>query len=169
MTEITYIGLGSNLDQPLQQLRDAVIELASLPDTNLITTSSWYQSPPMGPQDQPDFINGVAKLQTSLSPRQLLEALQAIEQTHLRKKDRHWGPRTLDLDILLYGGQIIDNTDLQIPHPGLHLRNFVLLPLAEITEQLIFPDGTPLVLHLENCPSDGIVRLSSGDPCGTTD
>ena len=93
MTEITYIGLGSNLDQPLQQLRDAVIELASLPDTSLITTSSWYRSAPMGPQDQPDFINGVAKLQTSLPPRKLLEALQVIEQAHLRKKDRHWGPR----------------------------------------------------------------------------
>lgn len=169
MTEISYIGLGSNLDQPLQQLRDAVIELASLPGTSLMTISSWYRSTPMGPQDQPDFINGVAKLQTSLSPRRLLEALQAIEQIHLRKKDRHWGPRTLDLDILLYGGQVIDDTDLKIPHPELHLRNFVLLPLAEITEQLIFPDGTSLVSHLENCPSDGIVRLSSGDSCGTTD
>jgi 2-amino-4-hydroxy-6-hydroxymethyldihydropteridine diphosphokinase len=169
MTEITYIGLGSNLDQPLQQLRNAVIELASLPGTRLMTTSSWYRTAPMGPQDQPDFINGVARLETSLTPRKLLEALQAIEQIHLRKKDKHWGPRTLDLDILLYGGQVIDDTDLQIPHPGLYFRNFVLLPLAEITEQLVFPDGTSLVSHLENCPSDGIVRLSSGDPCGTTD
>lgn len=123
----------------------------------------------MGPQDQPDFINGVAKLYTSLPPRKLLAALQAIEQAHLRKKDKHWGPRTLDLDILLYGEQVIDDFDLQVPHTGIHLRNFVLLPLAEITEQLIFPDGTSLVSHLENCPSGGIVRLSSGDPFGTTD
>lgn len=169
MTEITYIGLGSNLDQPLQQLRDAVIELTSLPGTRLMTLSSWYRSAPMGPQDQPDFINGIAELHTSLSPRELLEALQAIEQAHLRRKDQHWGPRTLDLDILLYGEQVIDETDLQIPHPGIHLRSFVLLPLAEIAEQLIFPDGTSLISYLENCPSDGIVRLSSGDPCGTTD
>ena len=169
MTEITYIGLGSNLDQPLQQLRDAVIELASLPGTRLVALSSWYRSAPMGPQDQPDFINGVAKLQTSLTPRKLLETLQSIERAHLRKRDRHWGPRTLDLDILLYGEQVIDDIDLQIPHAGIRLRNFVLLPLAEIAEPLIFPDGTSLVSHLENCPSDGIVRLSSGDPCGTTD
>ena len=114
MTEITYIGLGSNLDQPLQQLRNAVIELASLPGTSLMTISSWYRSAPMGPQDQPDFINGVAKLQTSLTPRKLLEALQAIEQLHQRKKDRHWGPRTLDLDILLYGGPV-SYTHLTLP------------------------------------------------------
>lgn len=169
MAEITYIGLGSNLNQPLQQLQNAAIELASLPDTRLMALSSWYRSAPMGPQDQPDFINGVAKLYTSLPPRKLLAALQAIEQAHLRKKDKHWGPRTLDLDILLYGEQVIDDFDLQVPHTGIHLRNFVLLPLAEITEQLIFPDGTSLVSHLENCPSGGIVRLSSGDPCGTTD
>ncbi|WP_438951232.1 2-amino-4-hydroxy-6-hydroxymethyldihydropteridine diphosphokinase [Porticoccus sp.] len=169
MAEITYIGLGSNLNQPLQQLQNAAIELASLPDTRLMALSSWYRSVPMGPQDQPDFINGVAKLYTSLPPRKLLAALQAIEQAHLRKKDKHWGPRTLDLDILLYGEQVIDDFDLQVPHTGIHLRNFVLLPLAEITEQLIFPDGTSLVSHLENCPSGGIVRLSSGDPFGTTD
>jgi len=168
MTEVVYIGLGSNLDAPLKQLQRAVTELGELPKTRLTTLSCWYRSAPMGPQDQPDYYNGVAQLQTELPPLDLLRQLQAIEQQHQRIRGRHWGPRTLDLDILLYGDQFIDLPDLQIPHPGLYQRNFVLLPLADIAPALEFPDGSQLAMRLENCPSEGIVRLSSGDLCGTT-
>lgn len=168
MTERAYIGLGSNLDNPMAQLQRAVDELRTLPDTRLTALSPWYRSAPMGPQDQPDYLNGVAQLSTSLSPPELLRQLQAIEQRHQRVRGRHWGPRTLDLDILLFGDQHIDLPELQIPHPGIYLRNFVLLPLADIDPNLRFPDGSELAMRLENCPSDGIVRLSPGDICGTT-
>ena len=94
--------------------------------------SPWYSSPPMGPADQPDYINGVAKLETTLPPLPLLKALQGIESTHHRVKLEHWGPRTLDLDILLYGNQVIDLPELRIPHAEMATRNFVLFPLADI-------------------------------------
>lgn len=172
MTETTYISIGSNLDEPRQQVIAAISELENIPNTNVITVSPWYCSSPMGPQDQPDYINGVAQLETTLDPQQLLQALQNIENTHHRKRQEHWGARTLDLDILLYGTQIVDQPDLQIPHPGLTTRNFVLLPLADIDPQLVLPNGTPhgipLVTLLEICSSEGIVRLSPGDICGTT-
>ncbi|WP_461482695.1 2-amino-4-hydroxy-6-hydroxymethyldihydropteridine diphosphokinase [Porticoccus sp.] len=168
MTEVVYVGLGSNLGDPLTQLQRALEELGNLPLTRLIKCSSWYRSAPMGPQDQPDYYNGVAQLSTALEPLPLLRALQQIEQQHQRLRERHWGPRTLDLDILLYGDQSIDLPDLRVPHPGLYLRNFVLQPLAEISPALQFPDGSRLAMRLENCPSEGIVRLSSGDICGTT-
>ncbi|TNF06002.1 MAG: 2-amino-4-hydroxy-6-hydroxymethyldihydropteridine diphosphokinase [Gammaproteobacteria bacterium] len=168
MTELVYIGLGSNLAAPLDQLQRASLALGNLPDTTLTALSSWYRTPPMGPQDQPDYINGVAQLRTDLSPTTLLQRLQTIENDHRRVRERHWGPRTLDLDILLYGNQVIDLPELQIPHPGMYLRNFVLWPLAEIDPQLQFPDGSSLAMRLENCPSEGIVRLSPGDICGTT-
>ncbi len=168
MTEVVYIGLGSNLADPLDQLQRASFALGNLPDTTRTALSSWYRTPPMGPQNQPDYLNGVAQLRTGLSPTDLLLALQIIEQDHQRVRERHWGPRTLDLDILLYGDQVIDLPELQIPHPGMYQRNFVLLPLAEIDPHLHFPDGSSLAMRLENCPSEGIVRLSPGDICGTT-
>lgn len=168
MTEVVYVGLGSNLGDPLKQLQRALEELGNLPLTRLTARSSWYRSAPMGPQDQPDYYNGVAQLSTALEPLPLLRALQQLEQQHQRLRERHWGPRTLDLDILLYGTQFIDLPDLRVPHPGLYLRNFVLQPLAEIAPALQFPDGSQLATRLENCPSEGIVRLSSGDLCGTT-
>ncbi|MCL4130917.1 UNVERIFIED_CONTAM: hypothetical protein GTU68_005698 [Idotea baltica] len=168
MTETTYISIGSNLDDPQQQVITAISGLENIPNTNVIVVSPWYRSSPMGPQDQPDYINGVAQLETTLDPQQLLNSLQNIENAHHRKRQEHWGARTLDLDILLYGTQQIDQPNLQIPHPGLTTRNFVLLPLADLAPQLVLPNGTPLVTLLESCSSEGIVRLSSGDICGTT-
>lgn len=168
MTEATYISIGSNLDKPQQQVIAAISELENIPGTTVIAVSHWYRSLPMGPQDQPDYINGVAKLETTLDPQQLLKALQNIENAHHRKRQEHWGARTLDLDILLYGMKVIDQPDLQIPHPGLTTRNFVLLPLADIAPQLVLPNGTLLATLLEICSSEGIVRLSLGDICGTT-
>jgi len=168
MTETTYISIGSNLDNPQQQVITAISELKNIPETTVIAVSHWYRSLPMGPQGQPDYINGAVKLETTLDPQQLLKALQNIEKAHHRKRQEHWGARTLDLDILLYGTKITDQPDLQIPHPGLTTRNFVLLPLADIAPQLILPNGTPLVTLLESCSPEGIVRLSPGDICGTT-
>lgn len=168
MTETAYIALGSNLDNPQQQVLRAIIELEALPDTHVTAVSPWYSSPPMGPADQPDYINGVAKLETTLPPLPLLKALQGIESTHHRVKLEHWGPRTLDLDILLYGNQVIDLPELRIPHAEMATRNFVLFPLADIAPQLVLPDGISLAELLESCPPEGIVRHSQGGIRGTT-
>ena len=134
-----YIGLGSNLDHPRQQIKDALIELGLLDQTRLLTASSLYCSPPMGPADQPDYINAVAQTATMMQPPQLLEALQGIEQAHHRMRKRHWGERTLDLDLLLYDDLVMLTPQLQIPHPGITQRAFVLLPLLEIAPQIVIP------------------------------
>lgn len=157
---LAYIGLGSNLEDPLAQVRRALDELAEIPQTSLLSRSSIYSSHAVGPE-QPDYINAVALLDTQLSPLALLDALQAIEQAHQRLRIQHWGPRTLDLDMLLYGDQIIDEERLTVPHPYLTQRSFVLCPLADITPNLHLPDGTPLADLLSRCPADGLLRLSS--------
>ena len=168
MTETAYISLGSNLGNPQKQVLTAITALNGLTNTKVTAVSHWYRSLPMGPQDQPDYINGVAKLDTELSAVALLRALLNIENNHHRKKLRHWGPRTLDLDILLYGSQIINQHNLKVPHPGMTTRNFVLFPLADIAPELVLPDGTSLARLLEICPPEGIVRLTSGDISETT-
>jgi 2-amino-4-hydroxy-6-hydroxymethyldihydropteridine diphosphokinase len=136
-----FIGLGSNLEQPLIQVQTALNELAQLPQTELIRSSSLYQSAPLGPPPQPDFINCVAEIDTQLAPEQLLGELQKIETAHHRVRLQRWGPRTLDLDILLYGEKIICTERLQIPHPEIKTREFVLLPLMEIEPNLRLPTG----------------------------
>jgi len=142
-----YIGLGSNLDDPSDQVRRAFEELAAMPQTELRRRSSLYETPPMGPADQPNYINAVAALHTSLTPHALLDALQRIELEHRRVRREHWGPRTLDLDLLVYGAEELDDARLQVPHPGLAERAFVLLPLAEIAPELVIPGlPTPAVL-----------------------
>jgi 2-amino-4-hydroxy-6-hydroxymethyldihydropteridine diphosphokinase len=128
-----YVGLGSNLQQPRIQVSDALAELALLPQTRLITHSLLYRTRPLGPAGQPDYINAVAAITTKLSAQALLEALQALENRHGRvRTDVRWGPRTLDLDLLLYGDAVIDTPGLQVPHPRMTERAFVLVPLAEI-------------------------------------
>ena len=141
---IGYIGLGSNLSDPVLQVKTALSELASLPQTQLIAQSSLYCTPPMGPPGQPDYINAVAALQTELPAEALLDHLQQIEQAHQRKRIVRWGPRTLDLDILLYGESVIHTERLKVPHPGLTERLFVVEPLFEIAPDLILPDGKAL-------------------------
>ncbi|MGR4070277.1 2-amino-4-hydroxy-6-hydroxymethyldihydropteridine diphosphokinase [Billgrantia sp. C5P2] len=136
-----YVGLGSNLDDPADQVRRALDELDSLPLTRCLAASRLYASRPVGPQDQPDFINAVAHLGTRLSPLALLDQLQALEQRHRRIRQRHWGPRTLDLDLLLYGNETLTLPRLQVPHPEMTARAFVLLPLAELSPRLPLPDG----------------------------
>ncbi len=135
-----YIGLGSNLSDPQQQVTSALQELNSIPDTHLMKASGVYVSRPMGPSDQPDYVNAVAKISTSLSPESLLTELQGIEQAHQRqRKDQRWGPRTLDLDIILFGDLQMDTKTLQIPHYGVAKREFVLIPLQELQADLIIP------------------------------
>ena len=159
--ERVYIGLGSNLATPIEQLRSALAALAALPQTDLIAQSSFYSSDPLGPADQPRYVNAVAALDTELSPLALLDALQTIEleQGRTRKAER-WGPRTLDLDILLFGERRLDEPRLTVPHYHMHARAFVLYPLAEIAPDLKLPDGRALIELLGACPYVGLERLS---------
>ncbi len=161
MTEsvLCYIGLGSNLDQPVQHVQRALEELALLPNTVLLQHSSLYSSAPAGPQDQPDFINAVAALSTILSPDALLDELQAVEQAHQRVRERHWGPRTLDLDLLLYGNEVIDTDRLKVPHPYMIERNFVLYPLAEIAPMCEIPGADKLTTLLSGCTLGSLTKL----------
>lgn len=155
---LAYIGLGSNLEAPVEQIKTALTDLQSLPATQLLKTSSFYASPPMGPQDQPDYINAVALLDTSLSAHDLLDALQAIEQQHGRQRKRHWGERTLDLDILLYGQQMIEDERLSVPHPGLTQRAFVVYPLLEIAGDMPIPGQGSLQVIASRC-SRGALKI----------
>ncbi len=156
-----YLGLGSNLATPLEQLRRALDALAGLPDSQLNAVSSFYMSDPLGPADQPRYVNAVAALDTALQPLELLDQLQRIEQQQGRvRKAERWGPRTLDLDILLFGHQRIDLPRLQVPHYQMHLRAFVLYPLAELAPTLQLPDGRTLNQLLASCPYEGLERLS---------
>lgn len=157
-----YIGLGSNLAQPEKQIQAAYTSLAALPDTNLINASSLYRSQPMGPQDQPDYVNAVVLIETRLSPDNLLQHTQLIEhqQGRIRKANR-WGPRTLDLDMLLYGSQQIDSEHLTVPHSGMTQREFVLYPLFEITPELTLPSGEKLSDLVQACPINGLQKMTS--------
>ncbi|SEQ32745.1 2-amino-4-hydroxy-6-hydroxymethyldihydropteridinediphosphokinase [Ectothiorhodospira magna] len=160
VSTLAYIGIGANLGQPQQQVRDALAALACLPRTRLRCHSSLYRSPPMGPPDQPDYINAVAELDTALSPMALLRLLLDLERQHGRvRQGERWGPRTLDLDILLHGDRIIQTPRLTVPHPGLGARAFVLYPLAEIAPELSVPGLGPLTSLLACCPLGGLERL----------
>lgn len=136
-----YIGLGANLQQPAEAIASALAKLHVHSDVSNLQCSSLYHSKPMGPQDQPDYVNAVAAFETKLEPLLLLDLLQTIEQEHGRLRERYWGPRTLDLDILLIDNRTIDNERLKVPHPGIELREFVVIPLAEIAPELDLPNG----------------------------
>ncbi|NPA71761.1 MAG: 2-amino-4-hydroxy-6-hydroxymethyldihydropteridine diphosphokinase [Gammaproteobacteria bacterium] len=135
-----YIGLGSNLDDPLAQIQTAVATLNQTEELKVLACSSLYGSKPQGPQDQPDFANAVCLVETTLSPLNLLACLQAIEQQQGRVKKRHWGERLIDLDILLYGAQVISTEVLTVPHAEIANRDFVLIPLVEIAPDLVIPN-----------------------------
>lgn len=136
-----YIALGSNLEHPQAQLTAALQALNELSDSRLTAVSSFYQSKPLGPQDQPDYVNAVACLETSLAPLALLDELQRIEHEQGRVRLRRWGERTLDLDILLYADHIIQSERLIVPHYDMHQREFVIIPLVEIAPHLLLPNG----------------------------
>lgn len=158
-----YIGLGSNLNHPEQQIRQALKELGALPQTDCMAHSKLYRSSPMGPQDQPDYINAVAVLSTVLDPHHLLAELQAIEQRHNRVRKRRWGERTLDLDLLLYGDFQIATAALTVPHPGLHERAFVLYPLAEIAPDVMIPGQGRSADLAVRCSRLGLQRLEDSE------
>jgi 2-amino-4-hydroxy-6-hydroxymethyldihydropteridine diphosphokinase len=139
-----YLALGSNLQNPISQVTTALKELSEMADIALKRCSGLYRNPPVGLTDQPDFINAVAEIETSLSAHDLLQIFFEIEKKHLRVRREMNGPRTLDLDLLLFGNQVIDQPHLQVPHPRLKERSFVVLPLAEIAPFLILPCGTAI-------------------------
>lgn len=157
-----YIGLGSNLDNPLQQIRSAAQALSDLDTVNDCRLSPLYSSQPVGPQDQPDYINAVMRLKTRLEPLALLKQLQAIENQHGRVRSIRWGARTLDLDLLLYDHLTLNFPELIVPHPELKNRSFVLYPLADIApDDLFIPGTTSLNRLLATCPADGLQRLAA--------
>ena len=144
-----FIGLGSNLGERETHIRLALDDLARMPETRLVRASSLYDTEPVGEVDQPNFLNAVAQIDTELTARQLLWNLQLIERRLGRVRTRKWGPRTIDLDLLLYGDLVVDEPDLQVPHPEILKRSFVLVPLLELDPALVHPaTGETLLVHL---------------------
>ncbi|MFV2056246.1 MAG: 2-amino-4-hydroxy-6-hydroxymethyldihydropteridine diphosphokinase [Thiohalomonadales bacterium] len=160
---IAYLGLGSNLNGPVSQIKAAIQSLGLLPDCIVRQVSSLYTSPPMGPVIQADYINAVVALQTRFDPVQLLDNLQAIERQQGRIRGVRWGPRTLDIDILLYEQLRIDSERLKIPHPGLCERNFVLYPLHEIAPDVHIPGKGSIDEYL-HCRAMEPLREFSTEP-----
>jgi len=161
LDQLVYIGLGSNLEQPQQQIKNAVTELRHLPDSRYINDSGLYLSCPMGPENQPDYYNAVALIETRLEPLNLLDHLQAIENALGRVRAHHWGPRVIDLDILLYGDKQISSDRLQVPHPGLGEREFVLYPLLKLCATLDIPGHGKLQQIIKQCPERGLKYLGN--------
>jgi len=161
--ETFYIGLGSNLSgsmgDPQQQIQTALEKISDHPEIHELNTSSFYRTSPVGPQDQPEFINAVAQAKTSLTPLALLDYLQQIENEHDRERKEHWGARTLDLDILIFGQQSIHNTRLIIPHPRIEERAFVLVPLIELEPNFCSASGKSTADLLAKCSDQGIVKM----------
>ena len=159
MPQVAHIGLGSNLDDPVRQVRQALQELGGLARTQLLASSSLYRTAPVGKLDQPDFINAVAMLDTALSPRELLQELLALEAHHGRVRSERNGPRTLDLDLLLLGDLVLHEPGLEVPHPRMHERAFVLLPLEQVSPDAVIP-GRGSVKDLKARLADqGVIRV----------
>ncbi len=159
-----FIGLGSNLATPLQQLEACVARLRSVSGISVVAVSPFYGSTAIGPGEQPDYVNGAAHLQTTLTPMALLQALQAIEHQQGRERGPvRWLPRTLDIDILLYGNTQVNEPHLSIPHPRMQERNFVLLPLFDLAPDLVLPDGNALRDLVQRCGSTGLWRLNASN------
>jgi 2-amino-4-hydroxy-6-hydroxymethyldihydropteridine diphosphokinase len=157
VTRVTaYVGLGSNLDRPREQVLGALDELGRLPQTRLVSRSRLYRSAPVGHEAQPDFVNAVARIDTGLTPSRLLEELQAIEKRHGRERLFPDAPRTLDLDLLLYGDAVIATASLTVPHPRMHRRAFVLRPLAEICPAASVPGRGTAAQLLRACSTQDV-------------
>lgn len=155
-----YLGLGANLNAPRKQIHAAVAALKALKDVEFVCVSHDYASKPMGPQDQPDYVNAVACVKTALKPEQLLDITQAIELEHGRvRKEERWGPRTLDIDILLFGNDVIDTPRLTVPHYGLTEREFVVYPLLEIAPTLVLPNNQSLADITKTLPLNDLQQL----------
>lgn len=154
-----YIALGANIGDPAATVRAAFAALSGLPGTHLVAASSLYRTAPIGLAGQPDFINAVAQVETPLEPRALLQALLDLEAEFGRIRQERNGPRTLDLDLLLYGDQVLDTPALTLPHPRLHLRAFVLAPLSEIAPDLAIPGRGTVAAWLPAVANQAIERL----------
>jgi 2-amino-4-hydroxy-6-hydroxymethyldihydropteridine diphosphokinase len=155
-----YVGIGSNLGDPEAQVRGAIEALASMPQTRFVRASRLFRTAPWGRADQPAFVNAAAEIATALAPRALLDALLTIERAHGRHRDgTRWGPRTLDLDVLLYGDGVIDEPGLAIPHPHLAERAFVLVPLADLDPALQVPGRGRISELLRDVDASGIEPL----------
>ena len=152
-TSIVYIGLGSNIEQPYLQIKNAIIALDELPAITVIKDSGYFKSKPMGPEDQPDYVNAVVEIETSIDATELLKHCQLIEKQQGRIKLRHWGERTIDLDILLYADQQIETEELIVPHPGICQRDFVYMPLLKIKPDIKVP-GTGLLNNMVKLTGD---------------
>ncbi|WP_417641889.1 2-amino-4-hydroxy-6-hydroxymethyldihydropteridine diphosphokinase [Enterobacter kobei] len=149
---LAYIAIGSNLASPLEQVNAAITALGEIPHSQIVARSAFYRTPPLGPQDQPDYLNAAVALDTTLDADTLLDHTQRIELAQGRvRKDERWGPRTLDLDIMLFGDEVINTPRLTVPHYDMHNRGFMLWPLFEIAPEVLFPDGTPLACVLTQC------------------
>ncbi|MEM1174277.1 MAG: 2-amino-4-hydroxy-6-hydroxymethyldihydropteridine diphosphokinase [Pseudomonadota bacterium] len=156
-----YIGVGSNLDHPARQVEIAFDRIGELPASSLVSASSLYRSSPLGGIEQPDYINAVVHITTSLSARKLLELLLALEKSQGRERDgQRWGPRVIDLDLLVFGGESVNEPGLQVPHPGIAERNFVLLPLREIAPDLVIPELGALAELAVNSDEPRIERIA---------
>jgi 2-amino-4-hydroxy-6-hydroxymethyldihydropteridine diphosphokinase len=156
---LAYIAIGSNLASPLEQVNAAVQALGEIPQSRIVAVSSFYRTPPLGPQDQPDYLNAAVVLDTALDAETLLDNTQRIElqQGRVRKAER-WGPRTLDLDLMLFGNEIINTERLTVPHYDMKNRGFMLWPLFEVAPDLIFPDGLSLKAVLESLRAEKPAR-----------
>lgn len=160
MSDIAYIGLGSNIEQPEAQLHKALLSIQAHEQISIQLCSHLYASAPMGPKNQPDYVNAVCKITTSLTPIELLNALQDIENQQGRKRiGEKWGPRTLDLDILLFNNLTMDNDRLTLPHYGMAQREFVLVPLFQIEPDMIMNDGKAISSWLAQCSLASLRRL----------
>ncbi|WP_462177730.1 2-amino-4-hydroxy-6-hydroxymethyldihydropteridine diphosphokinase [Pseudoalteromonas gelatinilytica] len=158
--QTVYLGLGANLNAPRKQIHAAVAALKALKGVEFVCVSHDYASKPMGPQDQPDYVNAVACVKTALEPEQLLDLTQAIELEHGRvRKEERWGPRTLDIDILLFGNDVIDTPRLTVPHYGLTEREFVVYPLFEIAPTLVLPNNQSLADITKTLPLNDLQQL----------
>lgn len=159
MLHTAFVGLGSNLEDPISQLQRAFADLDALPGTRLVARSSLYRSAPVGYLDQPDFVNAVARLETSLTPQDLLKSLLNIEHVHGRERTFRNAPRTLDLDVLLYDELQMHEHGLTIPHPQMHLRAFVLQPLLELAPTCAIPGVGRAAQALDECADQSLERM----------
>jgi 2-amino-4-hydroxy-6-hydroxymethyldihydropteridine diphosphokinase len=157
-----YIGLGGNLGDPARSMREALHWLAEAPTTRIVKVSSLYRTPPWGKTDQPDFLNAAVEIATGLSPRAVLRLCLDTERRLKRVRAERWGPRLIDLDLLVHGDAAIDEPDLALPHPRMLERGFVLVPLAEIAPDLVVA-GETIAAHLARLGSDGIVKAAGPD------
>lgn len=161
---IAFVGIGSNLRDPAVQCRDAFRRIGAIPEIRLLRRSSLYRTEPVGFQDQAWFINAVAEIRTDLPPRKLFEALNEIERKMGRTDGPRWGPRVIDLDLLLYGQEVVAEEDLVIPHPELHRRRFVLEPLCELASYVIHPDfGVSVRGLLDRLTDPGLVERCAAE------